>query len=139
MQTAPGYTGGYSRYRGSGFQHLYNVRRHEGGETVAQWSHEKDPSAKLRIRVLEQPGQQVMLANARVSPAKFPQVLTYLIARRQGESVASRFVSVIEPFKGEPLINGVRAIDLSRGTGTAEGGEAIVVRSRAVLSLGGGA
>jgi hypothetical protein len=72
---------------GSGFQHLYNVRRHQGGETIAQWSHEKDPSAKLRIRVLDQPGQQLILANAHVSPIKFPEVLTYLIARNGKASV----------------------------------------------------
>ncbi len=116
---APGYKGGYGQYAGSGFQHLYDVRKHEGGEFVAAWSHEKHPQSKLRIRVLEQPGQQLLLANARVSPAKYPQVLTYLIARRQGEDVASRFVSVIEPYKGEPLIKSVRTIGLTQGSGTA--------------------
>jgi hypothetical protein len=136
---APGYKGGYSSYTGSGFQHLYHVRRHEGGDTVAQWSHAKDPSAKLRIRVLDQPGQQLILANARVSPIKFPEVLTYLIARRQqqpgdGRALGSRFVSVIEPFRGEPLIKDVRQVELSGGgTGTAievrrsDGGSNLIV------------
>ena len=54
---------------------------------------------------------------------KFPDVLTYLIARRQGENLSSRFVSVIEPYKGEPLIKSVREIKL-----TAGGGKAIEVR-----------
>ena len=110
-----GYKGGYSGYTGSGFQHLYNVRRCRGGasETVAQWSHEKDPSAKLRIRVLAQPDQELILADARVSPVKHPEVLTYLIARRRGgdKGLSSRFVSVIEPYRGEPLIKSVRPID----------------------------
>ncbi|HEV2296803.1 MAG TPA: heparinase II/III family protein [Tepidisphaeraceae bacterium] len=120
---AAGYKGGYSSYGGSGFQHFYNVRRHRGvaggGETVAQWSHAKDPAAKLRIRVLPQPEQQLILANARVSPVKHPEVLTYLISRRQGQDLASRFVSVIEPFKGDPLIKAVRPIQLSGDSGTA--------------------
>lgn len=114
---APGYHGGYSSYTGSGFQHLYNVRRHVSGQTIAQWTHEKDSSAKLRIRMLDQPDQQLILANARVSPIKHPEVLTYLIARRQGENLASRFVSVIEPFKAEPLIDGVRTLPMGRGPG----------------------
>jgi hypothetical protein len=122
---APGYKGGYSSYMGSGFQHLYNVRRHESGDTVAQWSHAKDPAAKLRIRILDQPGQQLILANARVSPIKFPEVLTYLIARRQqppgdggsGDTLSSRFVSVIEPYTGEPFIKGAKAVELSGGSG----------------------
>jgi hypothetical protein len=108
---APNYRGGYSGYRGSGFQHFTNVRRHRAGETVAQWTHEKDPAARLRIRVLEQPDQQLILANARVSPVKHPELLTYLIARRQGEDLASRYVSVIEPYNRDPLIKSVRAID----------------------------
>jgi oligo-alginate lyase len=118
---AAGYKGGYGSYRGSGFQHLYNVRRHESGEAVAEWSHEKDPTAKLRIRVLPQTDQQLILANARVSPIKHPQVLTYLIARRQGDDakLASRFVSVIEPFKGQPLIKSVRAVDPGPAGGVA--------------------
>jgi hypothetical protein len=75
----------------------------------------------------------LLVASARVSPVKHPEVLTYLIARRQGENLASRFVSVIEPFKGEPLIKEVRTIPLSRGSGTAieilrsDGGSDIVV------------
>ena len=115
---APGYTGGFGAYAGSGFQHLYNVRWHQDGEFVATWAHEKDPTAKVHVRVLPQPGQQLILANARVSPAKYPQVLTYLIDRRTGENVASRFVSVIESFRGEPVITSVRAVQLSSESGT---------------------
>ena len=111
---AADYKGGYSGYTGSGFQHFTNIRRHTGGETIAQWSHAKDPSAKLRIRVLDQPGQQLILASARVSPVKHPEELTYLIARRQGEGLDSRFVSVIEPFRDEPLLESVRALPSER-------------------------
>jgi hypothetical protein len=113
---APGYKDGFGDYAGSGFQHLCNVRRLSSGETIAQWSHEKDPSAKLRIRVLEQPGQQLILANAHVSAMKFPQVLTYVIARRQGENLASKFVSVIEPYKDQPLIESVRNVSSENAT-----------------------
>lgn len=108
---APGYKEGFGGYKGSGFQNLYNVRYHKSGEWIAQWSHEKDRSARLRIRMLEQPGQEQILAAARVSQMKFPQELTYLIARRQGENLTSRFISVIEPYKNDPLIRGARMVD----------------------------
>ena len=44
-----------------------------------------------------------------------------MIARRtgSGEKLASRFVSVIEPFKNEPLIERVRQLSLGRGSGVA--------------------
>lgn len=122
---APDYKGGYSGYTGSGFQHLYNVRRHQGGPTIGQWRHARDPTARLRIRVLDQPGQQLILANARVSPMKFPEVLTYVIARREGSKLNSRFVSVIEPYKSEPSIAHVKPVPLADGAGDATAVEVV--------------
>jgi hypothetical protein len=125
---------GYASYAGSGFQHLTGVVPLEDGDGkwVAQWAHERKPGAKLRIRVLPQDGQQVMLANARVSPVKQPQQLTYVIARRQGaEGLASRFVSVIEPYGGEPTISEVAQVNMPGGRGAAievrRGGETDVI------------
>ena len=108
----------YTDYRGSGFQHLFNVQANEGGGNwVAQFKDAKDPHAMLRIRTLDQPGQKMMLADAHISPAKYPQIIKYLIARREGKDLASRFVSVIEPFKSEPFIEGIEQIDLNHGGG----------------------
>ncbi len=101
---APGYGGGYSGYQGSGFQHLFNVQRLEEGGWVAEYTHEKSPEAKLRVRILDAPGQEVILADAQVSPVKHKQLLKYVIARRTGENLKSRFVSVLEPYSGEPRI-----------------------------------
>ena len=42
---------------------------------------------RLRIRVLDAPDQQMMIADAHVSPAKHPEVIKYLIARHAGEKV----------------------------------------------------
>jgi hypothetical protein len=131
--SAPDYKGGYATYAGSGFQHLFNVRTHQGGEWVGQWKHEKDPNSMLRIRVLDQPDQKLMLCEAHVSPVKFPQILKYVIARKSGENVSSRFVSVIEPFRdGKPLIQDIKLLKLSRGDGVAievtrEGAREVIV------------
>jgi hypothetical protein len=116
---APGYAGSYMNYRGSGFQHLTHVQRHDGGEWAAEYTHEKNPYAKLRIRVLDQPGQTVMLADARVTPVKYPQVLKYVLARRtvaEGVKLTSRFVSVLEPYAKEPLLHTVSRHELTSGT-----------------------
>ncbi|MDB6126854.1 MAG: Heparinase II/III-like protein, partial [Verrucomicrobia bacterium] len=99
---AKGYLGGYSTYRGSGFQHLEKVSRIARGEAVGDFTHEKDPSAQLRIRILPQDGQEIISAQARVTPVKYPQPVHFLIARRTakaGEALASRFVSVLEPYE----------------------------------------
>jgi hypothetical protein len=118
---AKDYKGGYGGYAGSGFQHFTNVRRltDPTAPWIGQWSHEKDASAKVRIRVLAQPGQQMILANATVSPVNHPEVLHYLIDRRQGEGLSSRFVSVIEPYKGTEFIRSVQAAGFKEGSGTA--------------------
>src|SRR5439155_23616154 len=118
---ANGASAGYGTYAGSGFQHLYNVRTLRRGDTcVAQFAHEKDSRAMLRTRILDQPGQQFFLCDARVSPVNYPQVLKYLIARRQGEKLSSRFVSIIEPFKDDkPIIRDVKPLKLDEGAGIA--------------------
>ena len=121
----PGYTGGFYGYNGSGFQHLFDVQRHREGNWVAEWKHEKNPSARLRVRVLEQGGQEIILANAQVSPVKHKQIIKYIIARRMGENVSSRFLSVIEPFSEKPFIEEVASMDIPNCRGVTirrEGG-----------------
>lgn len=115
----PGYTGGYGGYAGSGFQHLFNVQTYAGGEWTADWKHEKDSDARLRIRTLAQPGQTIMIADAHVSPVKFPQIVKYIIARGKGDNLTSRFVSVIEPYRKNPLIESVTQIPPTEGAGVA--------------------
>jgi hypothetical protein len=109
---------GYMGYRGSGFQHLVNVRRHRSGPWSADYAHELDAAAQLRLRVLPQPEDETMLAQARVSPVKFPQILHYVIARRQATSGAleSKFVSVIEPHTGTSFLKSARRMELAGGT-----------------------
>lgn len=115
----PGYSGGYGGYAGSGFQHLFNVQTCSGGDWTADWKHEKDHNSRLRIRTLGQPGQTVMMCDAHVSPVKYPQILKYLIARRAGKNISSRFVSVLEPFHKDPLLESARQITPTEGAGVA--------------------
>jgi hypothetical protein len=99
---------GYTSYAGSGFQHLFNVQKLKSpSEWIAQYTHAKDEHAKLRIRVLDAPDQQMMIADAHVSPAKHPELIKYLIARHTGDKIESRFVAVLEPYRDEPVIKRV--------------------------------
>ena len=128
------YQGGYATYRGSGFQHLGGVRRLVQGEVVGDYTHEKDAKAKLRVRLLPQAGQEIIVAEARVSPVKFPQKVHFMIARhvaRAGEALESRFVSVLEPNDGEGLLTGAQRIELPDGvavvTSRPDGGADVIV------------
>ncbi len=113
---------GYFEYRGSGFQHLFNVRQRLAGDAIVDYVHEKDATAALRIRVLAAPGQTLLTADARVSPVKNPSPLKFLIARHvavAGQPLASEFVGVLEPHTvGAKLIAGVTRLECSGG-GTA--------------------
>ncbi|MBX3177263.1 MAG: heparinase II/III family protein [Candidatus Hydrogenedentes bacterium] len=103
------YTGSYANYRGSGFQHLEKVQRLTGGAAAGVWRHERDADARIRIDLLA-PDAEILRAEAQVSPITHTQRLTYLIARRTGDALASRFVSVIEPHRESPAIQSRRLL-----------------------------
>ncbi|HTL30092.1 MAG TPA: hypothetical protein VL282_12760, partial [Tepidisphaeraceae bacterium] len=51
--------------------------------------------------------QQMMMADAHISPAKHPELLKYLIARHSGDKIESQFVGVFEPYRDQPFIKSV--------------------------------
>lgn len=107
------YRGSYGGYRGSGFQHLENVQRLSPGNWWAQWQLDAAEDVGLRLRILDQPGQELFVTDGRVSPTgKKPWVLKYLIARRKGGDLKSQYVSLLEPFRGEPLVGNARRVDV---------------------------
>ncbi len=136
VRGAKDFNGSYLNYAGSGFQHLTHVQRlTAGAETfAAEYVHDKDPNARIRLRVLPQAGQELIMADARVSPSKFPELVRFLIARRvaspTGPELASTFAAVLEPFAAAPFIAAVHRSDSAAGsavTVTRTGGERDVV------------
>ena len=137
VRGAKDFKGSYLNYAGSGFQHLIHVQKLQSDADgfVAEYVHDKDPNARLRIRILPQPGQELIRAEARVSPIKYPEILTYLIARRVADAgkpdLTSTFAAVLEPFSTEPFISAVHREDFVDGTVVtvtrADGGCDIVV------------
>lgn len=119
VRGAKDFKGSYRYYEGSGFQYLFNVQTIKRGDPASffgTYVHEKDPAARLRIRILPQPGQQLLLADAHVSPVKHPELLKYLIARRTGpadQPLESTFVSVLEPYSTQPFISSAAAVPVA--------------------------
>lgn len=118
---AEDFKGSYLNYAGSGFQHLVRVQHLQSGADtfVAEYTHDKDPRAHLRIRVLPQDGQDLMTAEARVSPMKYPELVKFIVARRVAApaagSLTSAFCAVLEPFGTAPFISAAHRLDLTNG------------------------
>lgn len=117
-----GYSGGYGGYRGSGFQHLFNVQKSETSGPVMQYQHISDPDALLRIHLQEQDQQEVYRADAYDKPRAKTHLLKFMVARRQAKDekeMKSTFISVLETFKGKPYIQSTRKLPLESGSGQA--------------------
>jgi hypothetical protein len=120
VMASKNYKGGYDNYSGSGFQHLFDIERLSSGPWFAEWTHQKDKNAGLRIRLIEDHRYDVMLAKAQVSPIRQKELLNYIIVRHSGDSdLKSRFVSIIEPFQSEPTIKSVEMISATGADCTA--------------------
>ncbi|MBT3375323.1 MAG: hypothetical protein HN742_26700 [Lentisphaerae bacterium] len=111
----PGYQGSFGPYKGSGFSHFTNVRTHQAGEWVAQYAHFSTPGSKLQLRVPAAEDQEILLADAQVSPLKHKEIVTYVLDHRQGEDLSSVFVGLFEPFRRSPTVQAVRRHDVPDG------------------------
>ena len=113
----PGYRGSFGGYKGSGFSHFTNVQTHQGGEWLGQYAHIRDANTKLNVRVLPAAGQQILTADAQVSPVKHKEIVKYVLDHRTSADagLASVFVGVFEPYAGEPQIREARRTDLPGG------------------------
>ena len=110
-----GYQGSFGPYKGSGFSHFTKVQTHQGGEWVAEYAHMSTPGSKIHLRVPPVEGQEILLAEAQVSPLKHKEIVKYVLDHRRGEDLASVFVGVFEPFRQSPLIRTVRRHDVPNG------------------------
>ncbi|HPD30993.1 MAG TPA: heparinase II/III family protein [Phycisphaerae bacterium] len=122
---APGYGGPYSTYMGSGYSHLFNWQ-HAAPSTpiTAQWR-TTDNLAGLRVHVPDHAGQDVIVADAYVSPLrKIPTILKYMLVRRSADAPGNTFVSVWEPTGSQSFI---QSVNLSNAASLGQGSDQIVV------------
>lgn len=103
----PGYQGRFDAYRGSGYQHFFNWQK----TAVTRWGCgtwllDEKTRTGLRVHAGPAPGQEVIVADAYVSPTrKIPTVLKYMLVHREAGAAGQTFVSVWEPFRGKPMID----------------------------------
>lgn len=124
---ASGYTGPFSRYRGSGYSHLFNWQHAAPTAPItAQWR-TTDNLAGLRVHVPAHSQQDVIVADAYVSPLRrTPTILKYMLVRRSADMSGNTFVSVWEPNGSQSFIE---SVSLSNDASLGQASDQIVVLS----------
>lgn len=115
------YSGGYSGYRGSGFQHLFNVQQKTGGSGIVSFEHVSDRQARLKIRVLDRENQKLFLADAYNHPRSKEFLIKHIISHSKNDEsteLENTFVSVIEPYYRTSFIHSAEEISVSGGDGS---------------------
>ena len=117
----------YSGYTGSGYQFLTNVQEAAlNGSATADWKLteplEGQPERPwegigLRAHVLGE-DETLIACDGPVQKYKhLPGTVKFLIRRRRGADLASRFVTVLEPYQGDPWIRSTTALAVSPDDG----------------------
>jgi oligo-alginate lyase len=109
---APGFRGPYKGYNGSGYSHFFNWQRTQPQRTVAgQWQFGGESAAGLRAHVMPCAGQELVVADAYVSPQKkIPTVLKYMLVQRGASDRGNTFVTVWEPYGDKSQIDSVELV-----------------------------
>src|SRR5690606_6320592 len=103
---APGFTGSYGGYRGSGFSYLRNVQRGTSSDVwQADWTLRDDRRLHLRATFVPDRTMNVVLADGEppLNKAGNPKNLKYVLLRNQADEntpLESTFVTVVEPYRG---------------------------------------
>lgn len=123
----PGYSGSYSGYRGSGYSYLRHVQRGTPeGVWSSDWTVREDRSAHLRATFIPEPGAQVVVADGEPPQNQQgnPKNLKYILVQRRAageEPLESTFVTILEPYRGEPFI-----VNVSRRDSGESGADGLV-------------
>lgn len=119
----------YTPYAGSGFQFLTNVQRGPlNGAAFGEWKLTEPPQGKISV-----PWKDVALRAHFVGADEeliscdgpvqqydyLPKTIKCLIRRRTGDNLQSRFVTVLEPYKGSPWIKKVSPVSVAPDDGNA--------------------
>jgi len=114
------YKGMYSHYKGSGYQHFFNSQRvTTNKKVIGNWKLKGKQPVQLRVHVPPHPGQELIVADAYVSPTQqIPTVLKYMLVKRRADESGNCFIAVWEPAENKPIIDRVEIHeDLSQGIG----------------------
>lgn len=124
----PGFDGTYVAYDGSGYQHLFNWQRVSTDRPVAgQWRLKGPPPGRLTAHVIPQRRQDIVVADAFVSPNRqIPAKLKYMLVGGRSDLAGTVFVTVWDLSGEEPAVDRVRLHE-NKSLGT--GAEQVIVLS----------
>ena len=119
----------YNQEVGSGFNYLTNVARDDNpGSKVAVefdledfWGYRDDDAEEVHMR-LTSFGDFDEVALADGHPPQLsgnPETMPYALLRRQGDDVESAFLSIIEHFEGERIVDTAEQVPVEGGDGHA--------------------
>lgn len=106
-------------YRGSGFQFLKRVERAASPESPfwMDWEimdlhqlFEPDRPVHFRVHNLGSVDELILADGVPPQRPANPETIRYTQRLRQGENLHSQFVSVLEPYAGQPLLTSVRLL-----------------------------
>lgn len=120
-----GYSGPYYHYAGSGYSHLFNWQHAAPSVPIAAQWRTTDNLAGLRVHVPAHAGQDLIVADAYVSPLRLiPTILKYMLVRRSADASGNTFVAVWEPTGGQSFI---QAVSLNSDPSLGQGSDQTIV------------
>ena len=104
-----------------GFPHLYNVQRAKPPAVwSADWALKSSKGMHMRLTVPQADGAEVIVCDGKSPAGGSPYEMKWLLMHRQGAApLRTQILSVIEPYRDQPVVKSVRPLALS---GNDEGG-----------------
>ena len=103
-------------YRGPmfGLAHLDNVRRAAAPRAwSAEWALKDADGLRFRLHVAESDGAETIVCDGKSPAGSSPYEMKFLLMHKTGQApVAAEFASVMELWRDQPVVRGVRRLDL---------------------------
>lgn len=129
LKDKPTGTVSYYPYQGSGYQFLFNAQRGPLKDAATALWRLTEPGPKvqqhpwegigLRAHLLGSDEELISCDGRPQRTHRVPETVKFLVRRRTGGNLQSRFVTVFEPFKGSPWIKRVSSVTITPDDGNA--------------------
>ena len=112
-----------------GFPHLYNVNRGDPqGPWTADWKLKGSEGLHFRLTMADSGGSKAVMCDGKSPAGASPYEMKWVLLHQTGETpVKTQVCSLMELYKGEPLILGVRKLKITPGDEAGFSPLAIVV------------
>jgi len=98
-----------------GFPHLYNISRgNPQGVWSVDWALKESDGLHFRLTLADSGGAQAVICDGKSPAGSSPYEMKWVLLNRSGEApVQTQVCSLMELYHGEPLILGVRKLEIS--------------------------